>query len=215
MLRLTLRYPQKFMATLTHRNYSLMAISPRKQRALPISPMVVNLTQREEELCALVNDFCNEINADQLGDEPVVCRIAGGWVRDKVWAIYLATLAPETTQLLGVDSHDIDIAINTMTGEEFAKSLLDAGKIQSVGVTIMSNPEQSKHLATTRLKILGIEVDLVNLRSESYNKNSRIPSIVSLRSEYIRVASHVYTPAIWNAKGRCRKTRSDHQRALL
>jgi tRNA nucleotidyltransferase (CCA-adding enzyme) len=80
--------------------------------------------------------------------------------------------------LLGIDTHDIDIAINTMTGEAFAQSLLDAGKIQSVGATIASNPEQSKHLATTRLKILGLEVDLVNLRSESYSKDSRIPSIV-------------------------------------
>jgi hypothetical protein len=65
-----------------------------------------------------------------------------------------------------------------MTGEAFAQGLLDAGKIQSVGATIASNPEQSKHLATTRLKILGLEVDLVNLRSESYSKDSRIPSIV-------------------------------------
>jgi len=80
--------------------------------------------------------------------------------------------------LLGIDSHDIDIAINTMTGEAFAQGLLDAGKIQSVGATIASNPEQSKHLATPRLKILGLEVDLVNLRSESYSKDSRIPSIV-------------------------------------
>ena len=67
-----------------------------------------------------------------------------------------------------------------MTGEAFAQGLLDAGKIQSVGATIASNPEQSKHLATTRIKILGLEVDLVNLRSESYTKDSRIPTIVGM-----------------------------------
>lgn len=66
-----------------------------------------------------------------------------------------------------------------MTGEAFAQELVNAGKIQSAGTTIASNPEQSKHLATTRLKIFGVEVDLVNLRSETYTKESRIPNIVS------------------------------------
>jgi tRNA nucleotidyltransferase (CCA-adding enzyme) len=72
-----------------------------------------------------------------------------------------------------------------MTGEEFAQQLLDAGKIPSVGVTIASNPEQSKHLATTRLKILGVEVDLVNLRSETYSSESRIPIIVGVATPIV------------------------------
>lgn len=65
-----------------------------------------------------------------------------------------------------------------MTGEALAYGLKEAGKIDSVGVTIASNPEQSKHLATTRTKILGTEVDLVNLRSETYSNESRIPTMV-------------------------------------
>ncbi|KIM33013.1 hypothetical protein M408DRAFT_14571 [Serendipita vermifera MAFF 305830] len=129
---------------------------------MPISPMVVHLTPQEEDICTLINDFCTETNSKNPEQEPVVCRIAGGWVRDK---------------LLGIDSHDVDIAINTMTGETFAQGLLDTGRVQSIGATIASNPEQSKHLATTCLKILGLEVDLVNLRSETYSKDSRIPTI--------------------------------------
>lgn len=33
---------------------------------------------------------------------------------------------------------------------------------------VQANPEQSKHLETARMKVLGIWVDLVNLRTESY-----------------------------------------------
>ena len=39
---------------------------------------------------------------------------------------------------------------------------------------IKSNPEQSKHLQTARMKVGDLELDLVNLRSETYT-NSRIP----------------------------------------
>jgi len=42
---------------------------------------------------------------------------------------------------------------------------------------IMSNPEQSKHLETARLKINDVWVDLVNLRSEEYAHHSRIPTM--------------------------------------
>lgn len=40
----------------------------------------------------------------------------------------------------------------------------------------MSNPEQSKHLETARMKLLDFELDLVNLRSETYS-DSRIPQM--------------------------------------
>ena len=39
---------------------------------------------------------------------------------------------------------------------------------------IKSNPEQSKHLQTARMKVGDLELDLVNLRSETYT-DSRIP----------------------------------------
>lgn len=41
---------------------------------------------------------------------------------------------------------------------------------------ITCNPEQSKHLETARMKLLDFELDLVNLRSETYS-DSRIPQM--------------------------------------
>lgn len=46
-----------------------------------------------------------------------------------------------------------------------------------VGV-IAKNPEQSKHLEAATLTIFGLELDFVNLRSEEYTEDSRIPTVV-------------------------------------
>ena len=96
---------------------------------------------------------------------PCVLRVAGGWVRDKI---------------MGKQAHDIDIAIDTMMGQEFTQHLVDymkeAGRekeVGSVGV-IKSNPDQSKHLETATLRVMGFELDFVNLRAEEYT-DSRIP----------------------------------------
>jgi len=40
-----------------------------------------------------------------------VLRVAGGWVRDKVILLLM--------QFMGKESHDIDIALDDMKGEEF------------------------------------------------------------------------------------------------
>lgn len=42
---------------------------------------------------------------------------------------------------------------------------------------IASNPDKSKHLETATLRIDNFWVDFVNLRTESYLQDSRIPSI--------------------------------------
>jgi hypothetical protein len=49
-------------------------------------------------------------------------------------------------------------------------------EVHSVGV-IQTNPEQSKHLETARVRIRGVWIDLVNLRSEEYAEESRIPTM--------------------------------------
>lgn len=41
---------------------------------------------------------------------------------------------------------------------------------------IAINPDQSKHLETAKTTVLGIELDFVNLRSEEYADDSRIPT---------------------------------------
>ena len=107
--------------------------------------------------------------------EPLVLRWAGGWVRDK---------------LLGIDSHDIDTAINAMTGEAFVDGLRafcdeparrarhalqadDVGRLH----TVPRNPDKSKHLATSTIRLCGLDVDFVNLRRETYAADSRNPAV--------------------------------------
>ncbi len=120
----------------------------------------IALNVEEQRLFDLLNSVVAEL-APQT-----TLRCAGGWVRDK---------------LLGKDSHDIDIAIDNMMGEEFAHKLNEylvahGGEEANVAV-IHSNPDQSKHLETAKVNYQGLEIDLVNLRSESYAEESRIPEI--------------------------------------
>eukprot|EP00898_Chlorokybus_atmophyticus_P008259 jgi/Chlat1/8434/Chrsp80S07921 len=93
-------------------------------------------------------------------------RVAGGWVRDK---------------LLGRESHDIDIALDDMLGREFGEKVneyltLKGMKTHRLGV-VLSNPEQSKHLETAVIRVNEEWIDLVNLRSETYAQDSRIPQM--------------------------------------
>ncbi|XP_061993057.1 tRNA nucleotidyltransferase cca2-like isoform X4 [Rosa rugosa] len=93
-------------------------------------------------------------------------RVAGGWVRDK---------------LLGKECKDIDIALEDMMGSKFVEKvrdyLLSVGEeVQGIAI-IPSNPDQSKHLETARMRILNVWVDFVNLRCEEYSDDSRIPTM--------------------------------------
>jgi len=42
---------------------------------------------------------------------------------------------------------------------------------------IKANSEKSKHLETATIKVEGVFIDLVNLRSEKYSEDSRVPVI--------------------------------------
>ncbi len=112
-----------------------------------------------------------------LGTKSVEIRVAGGWVRDKI---------------LGLETHDVDIALDACTGVEFAHAVKeyhasqqDQGessnsknnKIGKIGV-IAANPDQSKHLETACVNIFGNDVDFSNLRHETYAEDSRIPDTV-------------------------------------
>ena len=72
-----------------------------------------------------------------------------------------------------------------MTGEEFVNIANDYFKkakneqVKGFGVTKL-NPEKSKHLETATLKVKDFWIDVVNLRSETYDESSRIPKIVKL-----------------------------------
>lgn len=161
---------------------------------------IIELTEKETQLRELLLDVARAIDADptpvatpqkdeqnetngassegKVLQEPVVLRWAGGWVRDKI---------------LGIGSHDIDTAINCMTGEAFALRLQDFcfndahAKLRerhTIGPDdigslhkIAKNPEKSKHLETTTVRLFGLDVDFVNLRKETYTRDSRNPQM--------------------------------------
>lgn len=71
-----------------------------------------------------------------------------------------------------------------MTGVSFATRLVEFLKLnrnESVRdpITVDANPDQSKHLETAKMKLWGVELDLVNLRAEEYAEDSRIPNQIS------------------------------------
>ena len=80
---------------------------------------------------------------------------------------------------MGLESDDIDIALDDMYGADFAKLISDflSGNIQKSFGVIKANSEKSKHLETATIKVEGVFIDLVNLRSEKYTEDSRVPVI--------------------------------------
>lgn len=137
----------------------------------------IQLDPLEKQLKCLLLDVAAHIDKTEPKKhcDPVILRWAGGWVRDK---------------LLGRPSHDIDVAINNMTGEAFGNELsrfcgysenVARHKLQPEDVgrlhKIARNPEKSKQLETTTVKLFGLDVDLVNLRTETYTEDSRNPQV--------------------------------------
>lgn len=139
----------------------------------------MELTDNERRLRLLLLDVAKSIDTTGQLAEPVVLRWAGGWVRDR---------------LLGIPSHDIDVAINNMTGEPFARHMQEycdelLSKPESerehpitreeMGnlYRVASNPAKSKHLETAGFEMFNLELDFVNLRKETYADDSRNPQM--------------------------------------
>lgn len=171
-----------------------------------VPPTSLQLTPVESTLTRLLLDVASYVDKapspggvdgqvtlpNELVNEKIILRYTGGWVRDKV---------------LGVQSHDIDVAINKMTGYQFGLKMKEylelpgnpekygldgvattdkqsqkagsTNKSKTVGGLhkIEANPEKSKHLETVTTKILGLDIDLVNLRKETYTEDSRNPQM--------------------------------------
>uniref|UniRef100_K3X5P1 Poly A polymerase head domain-containing protein n=1 Tax=Globisporangium ultimum (strain ATCC 200006 / CBS 805.95 / DAOM BR144) TaxID=431595 RepID=K3X5P1_GLOUD len=121
----------------------------------------IELTPQEQQLFEFLLDVEKQYACS------AVLRVAGGWVRDK---------------LLGRDSDDVDIVIDSMKGKEFADLIntyeRDHGHKQHPVGVIKANPDQSKHLETATMQLGDIGwVDFVNLRAETYSQDHRIPDI--------------------------------------
>jgi tRNA nucleotidyltransferase (CCA-adding enzyme) len=118
------------------------------------------LTEKESTIFSLVIQTCTSVQP------PVVARVAGGWVRDK---------------LLGRDSDDIDIAVENITGIAFAERLKEQSADHDAKIAkIQANPAQSKHLETARVCLFSdFWIDICSLRSDSYTNESRIPETVA------------------------------------
>lgn len=186
-LRIALLKPTRLPVLVRH-----FASHPMKRKRSPASAetmTTVQLDPRERQLKSLLLDAAAYIDRtrasseaepaspqqQQQTDEQLVLRWAGGWVRDK---------------LLGRPSHDIDVAINCMTGEVFGNQLRvfcdnpankdkhslrkeDIGNLHKIA----KNPDKSKNLETATVKIFGLDIDFVNLRTETYAEDSRNPEM--------------------------------------
>jgi tRNA nucleotidyltransferase (CCA-adding enzyme) len=156
-----------------------------------LNQRIINIciSDPEKQLLELLNDVTDRYNRQITNNESselLTVRIAGGWVRDKI-------LGYPYDQ----NTNDIDIAINIISGVQFAelvqsyflthpeqatdKSSSNSAQplnpnLHKMGV-IAANPEQSKHLETACMKLYDIDIDFTNLRChEVYsNPDNRIP----------------------------------------
>lgn len=156
---------------------SLESVEPRltKKPRLTMEKARINLDDNEEKLRDFLVNVSNYVNEEKNPQDNLILRFAGGWVRDK---------------LLGIPSNDIDVAINTMTGSSFTQNILkyigDENNLKrndsdELGIgrcyVTSANPEKSKHLETSTMTIMGYDIDFVNLRKETYSKESRNPQM--------------------------------------
>ncbi|CAM9784732.1 unnamed protein product, partial [Chrysoparadoxa australica] len=143
----------------------LPTLAPHKSH---ICDLTIPLSREEQRLFALLLTVAEE--------DKTTLRVAGGWVRDKL-------LKAERGDEEEIPAHklDIDIALDNCLGREFAERvnghLLRSGReIHGVGI-MGQNPEKSKHLETATMQLGGFWIDFVNLRTESYSLDSRIPNM--------------------------------------
>lgn len=160
-----LRYRAASISNITRNLFYTTKLNTAMSRSIKSS---IELNEREKKIKQVLVNFCDYYNQHQPKEKKLELRITGGWVRDK---------------LLGNESNDIDIAINHLTGEEFTNQLYEYLSVKYPSLhlksvhTIKKNPEKSKHLETCTTKLFDLDIDFVNLRSEIYSNDSRVPVI--------------------------------------
>lgn len=176
-----------------HKSYMLREEQGPSEEEIDMFSKRITLTEIEKKIIDLLNECKNAIDSKLISipsstsilyehhrfikgstldnlqpilfPESITLRFAGGWVRDK---------------LLKIDSSDIDISIDSMTGEKFASIFCSFVKQKGLPVSsvaiVAARPDQSKHLETACLSLFDQKIDFVNLRSEMYSETSRIPT---------------------------------------
>jgi len=131
-----------------------------------IQPFTFILNEQEKKLVELFRNICDYIHQTQPNLPPITVRFVGGWVRDK---------------LLNIECSDLDVALDTMLGHEFALYVNKYLNEQNLSLEhvqkIETNPEKSRHLETAKGFIFGQWIDFINLRTETYCEDSRVPNM--------------------------------------
>ena len=152
----------------------------------------IRLSSLEQNLQSLLVDTANDISASGT---KTVLRFAGGWVRVRPFRflvpVGVANCGGIQDKLLNLSNCDIDVCIDSMSGKQFAEHLkkyserLDvrekyakvaADLVRNVHV-VEENAEKSKHLEVAKVVVFGLELDFVQLRTDTYAEGSRIPEI--------------------------------------
>ena len=121
----------------------------------------ISLNKQESELFGILMEVV------KTHSPQTVVYVVGGWVRDK---------------LLNKTPKDIDLMIETMSGEDFAFLVSQYVGSKDPHV-IRSNPDKSKHVQTARANIplssgIVLEIDFARARTEVYEPGSRVPSAI-------------------------------------
>jgi tRNA nucleotidyltransferase/poly(A) polymerase len=120
----------------------------------------ISINENERKVFDFVKDAIKYFNLN------VTARVAGGWVRDKI---------------MGKSSKDIDIAVDKMSGKDFSKYLMKYADIigeDAKSGLIPAKPDQGKNLETAIFRIMGEDIEIVNLRDEKYIPGSRHPETI-------------------------------------
>lgn len=141
----------------------------------------IQLTPKEQQICDHIKKVCVAIPTlaqkyytYTTSDikQPPVPRIAGGWVRDKMMIVVRPDVPVKPPK-------DIDIALDTITGEEFSKFLaIYDQEYGTKAFTAGSNRSESAAAVAVSLgnRLFGEDVEFIQLRKESYaetgNRNS-------------------------------------------
>ena len=119
----------------------------------------VNIANKLTPLETSVFELIEQIRKKRAPN--TVVRVVGGWVRDK---------------MLATPSDDIDLMVDNMSGEAFARIMAEEMGLKGPAV-IKSNPEKTKNIETATMTIpvngTDVELDFAQCRTEEYGDNRR------------------------------------------